>query len=295
VYRKVIEFVRQKSINQAIRLSPILGRKFPDFFSHQLRNPVFIIGCARSGTTMLASLLDCHRDAANWSEANHIWDPGWYPWKPSYFDKVPMEFDPVSFTKRWWSDAEPRQKEIKAIFGAHQWLRQKSYFVNKSPFNTFRIPLLHSIFPGAKFIHLVRDGRAVVFSHAKKLSNEQKLQEWPEPYRTKFSQSFEELLLWLSNFWKTSAKEVERQDQTLKLSDSGLFLEVSYEQLCTDKEASLAGICKFLGLENSRFTSRVQLKKLMNQNQKWQKALSSEIAGKMSDNMEPMLKRKGYL
>ena len=37
-------------------------------------------------------------------------------------------------------------------------------FVNKNLQNSFRVRLLNLIFPDAKFIHIIRDGRAVAFS-----------------------------------------------------------------------------------------------------------------------------------
>ncbi len=132
-HRKVINGVTRQ-------LSPVAVKLFHEFWQKQLKNPYFLIGSGRSGTTLLAGLLGMHRDVANWSEANEILDPQWYPWRPSNQHLPPMEFGPVAFTKRWWQDAQQRQGEIRATFGAYQWLQRKSCFLNKSPFNTFRIP-----------------------------------------------------------------------------------------------------------------------------------------------------------
>ena len=205
----VIRTYNQKIINRVTQqLSPKVAKSFPEFSQKQLKNPIFLIGCGRSGTTLLARLLGMHRDIANWSEANEILDPEWYPWRPTNHHLTPMEYDPVAFTKRWWLDAQNRQDEIKAIFGAYQWLQRKAYFLNKSPFNTFRIPHLLEIFPNARFIHLSRDGRAVAYSYARKLQAENKLKEWPEPQRTLFRESFEEFAIQISLFWKSNLEEV---------------------------------------------------------------------------------------
>jgi len=243
---------------------------------------------------MLSGLLECHLDVANWSEANQIWDPGWYPWRPEHLSKVPMEFDPAAFTRRWWEETQARTAEIKAVFGAYQWMRRRKFFVNKSPFNSYRIPYLRSIFPEAKFIHLYRDGRAVTFSHARKLSTQGKLQEWPEPYRTKFNDSFNDLLLWLSSYWQTTMEEVRRQCDQLNLFDSGILMEISYEQLCAETQESVLTICDFVGLDSARFTSKILEKRLESQNEKWQKAIHPDIALEMQRKMEPMLSQKGY-
>jgi hypothetical protein len=289
------QLLQQKIINQTMRLSPVLSKYFSNFFTGQLQNPVFIIGCARSGTTLLANVLGMHRDVANWSEANQIWDQDWYPWRPTNQGKWPLEFDPVAFTTRWWHETELRQRQIKATFGAYQWLWHKPYFLNKSPFNTFRIPYLLKMFPEARFIHIIRDGRAVAYSHARKLRDENKLQEWPEPQQTTFANSFDVLVVWLASFWKASVEEVSQQDKVLGLSEAGILLELTYEELCADTSTTLSRICQYIGLDATRFAPEVRKKQIQNQNHKYQQSLSTDLLERMASVMQPLLRQKGYV
>ena len=289
------EKIAQKRVNLAIRLSPALGKTFPGYFSKQLQNPIFILGSARSGTTVLADLLGTHKDVANWSEANRIWDPNWYPWKTSYYGKWPLEYDPESFITRWWNETEPRQKKIRAIFGAYQFLRGRRFFLNKSPFHTFRIPYLLKMFPGARFLHLVRDGRAVVSSYARRFVERNKLQEWPEPNRSLFSNSFQELAIWLARFWKDSIQEVELQDQKYQLRESGILTELRYEDLCRDPKGILDLVCRFLSLDPHRFSSMLRWERVKNQNHKWRLDLEQDTVNKITSQMESVLIKKGYL
>ncbi|MCP4373618.1 MAG: sulfotransferase [Deltaproteobacteria bacterium] len=285
--KKVINRVTQ-------RLSPVVAKLSLEFSQKQLKEPFFLIGSGRSGTTLLAGLLGMHRDVANWAEANEILDPQWYPWRPSNQHLLPMELDPVAFTQRWWNDAQQRQDEIRAIFGAYQWLQQKPYFLNKSPFNTFRIPYLLEIFPTARFIHLTRDGRAVAFSYARKLQAENKLGEWPEPQRTAFRESFDDLIMWLSAFWKENVEEVAQQNAALRLTENGVMLDLTYEELCLDPTGTLNRICHFIGIDPKRFVSTIENVQIEKQNNKWKERLESDLVAQMTTAMEPLLSQKNY-
>ncbi len=111
-----------------IQVAKKLAKWFPNWFSQKVKNPLFIIGCARSGTSLLTRLLSQHKSIANWSEANDIWDPYGYPWRYSNLATLPIEFTPIEFTDRWWRAAEPRGQEVQAVFGAFQWLLKKKSF-----------------------------------------------------------------------------------------------------------------------------------------------------------------------
>lgn len=291
---KLLPVVSQKTHNLTVRLSPLLAKTNPDFFAGQLRNPIFVIGSARSGTTLLAGLLGQHPQVAHWSEANQIWDPTWYPWRPENRGRWPMEYDPEAFTRRWWGEAQPRQQQIRATFGAYQWLKRKPYFLNKSPFHTFRLPHLRQMFPQARFIHLIRDGRAVVYSYARRLQTKDKLREWPEPQQTEFENSFDELALWLSAFWKAGLAEVARQDEQLGLSRAGLLSEMTYEQLCADTASTLTRLWRHTGLDAADLRPVTSQTTLKDQNYKWQQALDPKLVDQMTAAMEPLLTQHRY-
>ncbi len=287
---------KQRIINRATRqMSVVLARSFPDFFCNQVRNPIFLIGCFRSGTTLLARLLGMHRDIANWSEANEILDPQWYPWQPANSNLTPLEYDPVAVTTRWWNDNQLRQKEIQANFGAYQWLQRKPNFLNKSPYNTFRIPYLLEMFPKARFIHISRDGRAVAYSHAIKIIKENHLQEWPEPQRTLFTESFDELIVWLATFWKICLEEITQQDKALGLTESGIMLDLNYEDLCSNPFETLDHICHFIDLNSARFMPNIKRVQIEAQNYKWKEKLDTDLVSRMTATMEPILSWKSYL
>jgi len=280
--------------NSNKKISPYIAKISPETFSKRLKNPVFLIGSARSGTTILANLLGMHKDVANWSEANEIFDPDWYPWRPQVGNTPPMEYDPVAFTNRWWQSARHRKKDITGIFGAYQWLHRKTIFLNNSPFNTYRIPYLLDIFPEAKFIHIIRDGRAVIYSYASRLVKKNKLREWPEPQKSLFEKSFEEFAIWLANYWKICIDEIEKKEKQLELREKGIFFEVTYEYLCANKSETINDICQFIGLNSSRFRSSYYTENIVSQNSKWQEKLKPETIVKITQAMQPVLQKRGY-
>ncbi len=287
---------KQKVINRVTQLSsPMLAKILPGFWTKQIKNPIFLIGDFRSGTTLLAGLLGLHADVCNWTEANEILDPQWYPWRPAKGHLTPIEFDPVAATTRWWNDNQSRQKEIRAVFGAYQWLQRKPSFLNKSPYNTFRIPYLLEMFPKARFIHIFRDGRAAAYSHAIKLTQENKLQEWPEPQQTLFTESFEELVVWLAGFWKSCIKEVTQQDKALGLTERGIMIELNYEELCSNVSDTLDHICHFIDLDPARFMPNVKQVRIQEQNYKWKEGLDTDLVSQMTAVMEPLLSQKSYV
>lgn len=119
--------------------------------------PVFIIGAARSGTSMLGDILSRHPDLAYWLEPKYVW----------------RYANPRSPTDaRDASEATPHVAAYirgrMARFTARQGHRR---CLEKTPSNTLRVAFMHRIFPDALFLHMVRDGRDVAFSAAKKWSS----------------------------------------------------------------------------------------------------------------------------
>ena len=52
-------------------------------------------------------------------------------------------------------------QRLRAAFGAYQRLTRGRYLVNKSIMITFMVEYVLDVFPDARFIHLLRDGRSV--------------------------------------------------------------------------------------------------------------------------------------
>jgi hypothetical protein len=111
---------------------------------------VFIVGSPRSGTTVLGEILDRHERICQWYEPYFVWD---------------KKFRYASHDQRSEKDATPDvKKQIFADFSRYRKDSENRIIVDKSPRNSLKIPFVRAIFPSARFIHILRDGRDATLS-----------------------------------------------------------------------------------------------------------------------------------
>src|SRR3990170_432882 len=68
-------------------------------FGFRTRDPIFIIGTGRCGTTLLVRILNSHPSLSGFpGEANELWHPMLEPYESSSFDIPPIEVDPKRFS-----------------------------------------------------------------------------------------------------------------------------------------------------------------------------------------------------
>ena len=113
-------------------------------------SPVFIIGLPRSGTTLLGEILGKHPQVCTWYEPSFVLD--------RFFRNAPHD-------RRTAHDATaPVTRYLQEEFQRFQRTMRCAFVVDKSPHNSLKLPFLNAIFPDARFIHLLRDGRDAVLS-----------------------------------------------------------------------------------------------------------------------------------
>lgn len=111
---------------------------------------VFILGSPRSGTTLLGDILDMHPAIARWYEPFFITD--------HFFRYAPDD-------TRTAADATLEvSRYIRQAFDNYRRKRGSRIVLDKSPPNSLKVPFLHAVFPDARFVHIVRDGRDVTLS-----------------------------------------------------------------------------------------------------------------------------------
>jgi hypothetical protein len=274
-----------------------LAQTFPDFFEKRVQNPVFIIGCGRSGTTLMVDTLADHPQIANYpDEANELWHPQTFPWRNSKHKSTlpPIEVDSAKFTRLSLEYRTPAEvKHMRAVFGAFQTIVGRPVFLNKSAMVTFMIPFLLEQYPEAKLIHLIRDGRAVALSWAKKVKKI--IEEKPEDYEeVDFSIEFNDLLRNCSRSWREHIEEVERQKKALNLEKRGILCEFRYEDFCTTPRDYLEQLASFIGISPEPYR-RKDLTHISSANYKFKMELDEPIFQEMMTLMEPALRAKGYL
>ena len=118
--------------------------------------PIFIIGCGRSGTTLLGELFAKHPELSYRYEPYHRW----------------AAVDPITDFLQLYSrgehhcllDASSVTARTQLRFGRLISAPTGLTLVEKSPVNSLRIDYLESLEPDARFVHIVRDGVDVVRS-----------------------------------------------------------------------------------------------------------------------------------
>ena len=200
--------------------------------------PFFVVGSARSGTTLLRLILNSHPKLAVPPESRFIIE-----FLPRSEDVNVREYlDSLAGHRRfqsWHVDIDkvrdligphervPYNVAIEKTFGAFAAEHGKSRWGDKTPRYVENIPQLVSLFPDAQFIHLVRDGRNVALSYAE----------------TDFGPK---TIAKAARIWQ---RRVGRGMQDGRPLGPARYTEVKYEDLVADSEAVVKDICSFLGVE----------------------------------------------
>ncbi|MEL6368771.1 MAG: sulfotransferase [Pseudomonadota bacterium] len=142
------------------------------------KTPIFVLGCARSGTTLVASLLSQSPQVANYraesmllagcrqkygSLANNAnkraFSEDWL--KSRQFQRLGISrYDGEKILGRCNSYAELMQATLSDLAER----QGKSYWLDSTPANVHALAEIAAFFPKARIVHIVRDGRAVAAS-----------------------------------------------------------------------------------------------------------------------------------
>jgi hypothetical protein len=148
----------RKSLHLLLRKGAL---RFHQCWPGRIENPVFIVGCPRSGTTVLGRILGQTPGFFYLHEPRYIWC------------HVKPELDiwayrnPIEEGVLYWdaNDANPQDaSRLAQWFHLELFMSLNQRLVEKTPLNVFRLRWLNAVFPTAKFIHMIRHGRDVALS-----------------------------------------------------------------------------------------------------------------------------------
>lgn len=241
-----------------------------------------MIGCPRSGTTISVKLFAVHPWVANWSEAGRIWDPAGYD-------------DPGA--DHCWGTDRVTEEASRRLHSRFEWYRRrqrKQRFINKHPRNSVRIDYIRAIFPDALFIHVIRDGRAVVNSIVKRIERDQDRR--PLPFGD-FCKPPE---------WRRYLREDPVEQAALQWREiTGYILsrrselgaryhEFKYEDMCREPRRVLASAFEFAGLPvTDEILVRIP-ERLENMNYKFREALTPAQVATVNGIQKALLEQLGY-
>jgi hypothetical protein len=136
--------------------------------------PVVVLGVSRSGTTLLKEMLDRHSALAIPTESYFVpqlWARhGPRPQREAFLADVARlaRIAEWGVTPRMVAERLPAKPTfaaaVAAIYRAYADARGKPRFGDKTPAYMQRLDLLEVAFPGALYVHLVRDGRDAALS-----------------------------------------------------------------------------------------------------------------------------------
>jgi hypothetical protein len=215
------------------------------------RNPyLFVVGCPRSGTTLLQRMLDHHPRLAVSNDSHFI---------PRAIEGVPIGVDPaltpelvewVRTYRRFYrlnlpdvavheaaGKSRTYREFVGALYSMYGRLRGKQLAGEKTPDYVRHLPRLHALFPWARSIHIIRDGRDVALS----------VLEWARDGKgpSKLGLWSDEPVAVCALWWRWQVSTGRRDGEELGAHQ---YREVRYEDLVARPEESLRSLASFLNL-----------------------------------------------
>jgi sulfotransferase family protein len=207
--------------------------------------PVIVLGVRRSGTTLLRVMLDRNTALAVPDESYFV---------PQLARRHRTPVDPVAFvddlrrlpTLVEWElspDAVAARLQagmttgeaVAAVFAAYAAERGKARWGDKTPLYMQHVDLLGRLFPDARYVHLIRDGRDAALSFLA-VPDGLMTEGWGHP---RDARGF-------ACQWATEIRAARRLGARV---GADRYLELRYESLVADPETGLRAVCAFAGLE----------------------------------------------
>ena len=222
-------------------------------------NPfVFIVGCPRSGTTLLQRIFDCHPQVAVTPETH--WIPRWYEKKigkgitPEGLVRKKLVRSLLAFPRFGELGIERAELEalrkpggtisyaqfISRLFDLYGKKRGKQFVGDKTPGYARNLNTLHALWPAAKFVHLIRDGRDVCLS----ILSWQRAKGWAAGEGlARFSSWAESPLCAAALWWDWHVRLAREAGLGF---EGGVYMELRYEALVADPHGECRKLCTFL-------------------------------------------------
>jgi hypothetical protein len=217
------------------------------------QNPyVFVVGCPRSGTTLLQRILTHHPLLEVVNDSHFI--PRALKGERDELDHtMPLTAELAEraityhrFHRLGIDEAVARSlihqastysQFVGLLYGQVAQQAGKPFAGEKTPDYVRSLPLLHRLFPDARILHIIRDGREVALS----------LRDWATPTKGpgKIAMWDDNRLAVAAMWWEWQVRAALEARATLAPST---YHEIRYDDLVTDTDAAMRTATTFLGL-----------------------------------------------
>ena len=271
---------------------PLSLKRLAGIIKPNLQSPIFIVGAPRSGTTFLGNSI------ASIPEISY------------HFEPVATKAATRYVYNQLWN--ENKSRRFYQFFYA--WLMRihgdgDLRFAEKTPQISFIIPFLAKVFPQAKFIHIIRDGRDVALSLAAKpwhQSTPSSVRDpdgylcgpsarfWVEPQRVEEFETTTDLhrCIWI---WRRHVEAVLQAKENL--ADEA-YHELKYENLVRNPLQEANKITEFLNIShpNARkiFQNAVTSNIKTDSVGRWKEFLSPEQLEQLNQETTSLMERLKY-
>ena len=271
--------------------------------TEKFHGPLFIVGMPRSGTKLLRDLLNNHSQLGFPPNESHI-IPYFYRRFKKYkkihkrknFHRFYKDFSatiffqrlatkgPVPSPEKWYSTVSKWDYPgvLEAFYQIYAAQSGKTIWGDKTPNYLLYMPLLKSLFPEAKFIHIMRDVRdyCISINYA-----------------------------WQKNYYRAAQRwynYIEKCRVDSKLLPNNAYMEITYEALIDNPKQILMQISDFAGVKFEN--EMLQLKKstenlgnaqgyigiLKKNYRKWETQMNINEIRKIESICAPLLQKLGY-
>jgi hypothetical protein len=215
-------------------------------------NPyVFFVGCPRSGTTLIQRIGNAHPLLAVINEQE--WIAKWWQrrigiapdgtvtpelvetlFSHKRFPRLGLEPERVAQLVRG-GERKHYTAFVTELFDLHGQAEGKPLVGEKSPSYVKHLATMHELFPRARFVHLIRDGRDVALSALAWKKSERSLGRYP---------TWPDHPVTTAAVWWDWHVRLGREVGTSLGGD--LYYELRYESLVVDAEEECRNLCTFL-------------------------------------------------
>ncbi len=241
-----------------------------------IKKPIFIVGHARGGSTLLASIVNAHSAVGPKHQKSENYNPDDFK---NYIRH--LEFSEKLEQKDIWfkyfkgkdcfthMGKEIYESSITLNAGKIQNLKREltkdfkeERFLSKAPTNSFRLKPILKIFPDSKIVVVLRHGEEVVASWGKRPYGFGKKVDWGN-VKTKKLSYFKGINIF-SKKWKEVIDVIE------EVQDLSNIYILTYEDLVKNTTEVLSEVFEFLELDYENYIDEIRLKY---DRSKWKKEL----------------------